>query len=415
MTELTADVERLNFLQLHSEDRQRLVEFRPHVEKALPEIIEAFYSHVTSYPTLAKKFEKPGILDHAKQAQSRHWLDGVFAGDFGTDYLESASRIGKTHERIGLEPRWYMGGYCLVLNHLCRLIVKAYPDDREKIALMREAVNKAVFLDMDLAISVYFSAMQERAAQAMNNHADRFDVEVKSIVDQVTTAATDMRETATNMSAAAEETDVQAGAVASAADQLNQSIEEIGRQADNGASITSEAVERARHSNERVATLAESSDKIGDVVKLINDIASQTNLLALNATIEAARAGEAGKGFAVVANEVKTLASQTAKATDEISQQISSIQNETKAAVSSIGEIAESVDKMSEIASAISAAIEEQQAATQEVSSNISGVQGASSQTGIAAKDTMESASTLLSQAEELSRKVDTFLQEIRS
>lgn len=414
MTGMTVDIERLNFLQLTSEDRQLLVELRPHLEAALPEIIEAFYAHVTSYPELAKKFDKPGLLDHAKQAQSRHWLDGIFSGKFDSDYMESATRIGKTHERIGLEPRWYLGGYCLVLNRLCRLIVEAFPDDRPKIGRLREAVNKAVFLDMDLAISVYFDAIQERTAQSLNHHADRFEGDVKSIVEVVKSAAAEMRDTSTNMSAAAEETDAQAGAVASATEQLNASIEEIGRQAHNGSSISTEAVDRARESNKRVGALATSSEKIGDVVKLISDIASQTNLLALNATIEAARAGEAGKGFAVVASEVKTLASQTAKATEEISQQVTAIQNDTQSAVSSISAITDSVESMSEIAAAISAAIEEQQTATQEVTGNISGVQNASSQTGVAAKATMDAASKLLSQAEELSQKVDGFLEEIR-
>ncbi|WP_259780902.1 globin-coupled sensor protein [Aestuariispira ectoiniformans] len=415
MSEMELNMERLNFLQLNTDDRQRLTELRPHVEAALPNIIEAFYSHVTSYPELAKKFDKPGILEHAKEAQARHWLDGIFGGRFDGDYMESADRIGKTHERIGLEPRWYMGGYCLVLNRLSRLIADVYSGDREKTDDMLDAVHKAIFLDMDIAISVYFQAMQDRAAETLNGHANRFESDVGSIVGIVKTAASELRETSASMSAAAEEADAQASAVAAAADQLNQSIEEIGRQALNGSTITSQAVERARQSNERVGTLADSSEKIGDVVKLINDIANQTNLLALNATIEAARAGEAGKGFAVVASEVKTLASQTAKATDEITQQIAKIQNETKSAVSSIGEIAESVDSMSEIADAISAAIEEQHAATQEVSSNISGVRDASAQTGLAAKETMTAASDLLDQANELSDKVDGFLEEIRT
>lgn len=245
--------------------------------------------------------------------------------------------------------------------------------------------------------------------------ANDFELNVKSVVDGVSAAATEMQATSETMAAGAEETNVQANTVAAASEQLAKSINEISEQVVRASEISGSAVERARETNQQVQGLAEAATKIGDVVKLINDIASQTNLLALNATIEAARAGEAGKGFAVVANEVKSLANQTAKATDEISSQIKSIQSATNGAVGAIGSIAEVIEQISDISTAISAAVEEQGAATQEVTSNITGVSQASSETGHAASETLSAAGELSRQAENLSATVDNFLDEVRA
>ena len=159
--------------------------------------------------------------------------------------------------------------------------------------------------------------------------------------------------------------------VASATEEMTTSVNEISRQVQESARIAREAVDQARKTNDRVGELSQAAGRIGAVVELINTIAGQTNLLALNATIEAARAGDAGRGFAVVASEVKALAQQTAKATDEIGQQITGIQAATHDSVSAIKEISDTIGRMSEIASTIASAVEEQGAATQEISRNV--------------------------------------------
>jgi methyl-accepting chemotaxis protein len=212
-----------------------------------------------------------------------------------------------------------------------------------------------------------------------------FDAEITKFLGQVGTAIEDLQGNAATLSstsetansrsasvaAAAEEASTNVQTVASAAEQLNASIVEISQQVTQSSSISSNAMNEARSTNEQVQSLALAANKIGEVVELINDIASQTNLLALNATIEAARAGDAGKGFAVVASEVGNLASQTAKATEEIAAQIGGIQTSTNESVTAIEGITKTIEDINEIATTIASAVEEQAASTQEIARNV--------------------------------------------
>ena len=290
-------------------------------------------------------------------------------------------------------------------------------------------------------------AQKERAArerrQAMLDLAAKFESSVGSIVEGVSAAATELQSTAQAMTAAAEDTTRQSTTVAaaseqatqnvqtvaSAAEELSASIREISQQVTQASSMINDGVQQATLSSDQVRGLTAAAEKIGDVVKIISDIASQTNLLALNATIEAARAGEAGKGFAVVASEVKALANQTARATGEIGAQIKAIQSATQDSARSIQSIAETIGKVSEVATAIASAVEEQGAATQEisrnviqaaqgtqeVSGNISGVSQAAQQTGAAATQVLASAGELSQNGEILKAQGQSFLQEVRA
>jgi methyl-accepting chemotaxis protein len=273
--------------------------------------------------------------------------------------------------------------------------------------------------------------------------ADRFERQVKDVVDGVSSSATEMQVTAQQMSSTAEETSRQSASVATASDQatanvetvaataeeLSASISEIGRQVMQSAKIAQNAVDETATTNESVKGLAEAAAKIGEVVDLINDIAGQTNLLALNATIEAARAGEAGKGFAVVAQEVKNLANQTAKATEEISSQIGAVQEETNDAVGAIEKIRGIIGEVNDIATTISSAVEEQGVSTQEiarnvqqaakgtqdVNANIENVNKAAGETGSAADQVLGAAREMARQAEGMRGEVERFLGEVRA
>ncbi len=282
----------------------------------------------------------------------------------------------------------------------------------------------------------------QRAAE-MAQVAETFEMSVMGIVNEVASQASSMQETARSMKTRAEGAGQRTSAVASAselasdgvqsaarsAEELSSSIHEIASQVTHAADASNTAVSEARRIRTEVEGLSAASERIGQVVDLINEIAQQTNLLALNATIEAARAGDAGKGFAVVASEVKSLASQSAKATEEIAGQVSTIQNQTERSVVAIQSIAGTIEKMNEVSTAIAAAIEEQQAATgeisrnvkgaangsQEVSSNISEVASDLDQTGAAATDVVGFAESLATQSKSLTQEVSRFLESIRA
>jgi len=283
---------------------------------------------------------------------------------------------------------------------------------------------------------------REDRARAMELLTTDFDHSVSGALNVVSDAAEEMDATAQAMATNAELTDRQATAVAAAAEdasssvatvataaeELSASISEIARQVTQSSQASQLASDEARHTNAIVQGLAESSAKIGDVVNLINDIAGQTNLLALNATIEAARAGEAGKGFAVVAGEVKALATQTGRATEEISAQINAVQSATRNAVGAIATIVGRIEDINHIASAIAAAVEEQSAATAEiarnielaamgtrqVSENVGGVSSTAAETGSAAGQVLSAAHSLARQATKLKSEVGSFLNSVR-
>lgn len=303
---------RLQFLQIDDETRALLREFRGVLERHIDDVLEAFYGYLRQNAGMASMFKSDASMRHARDQQRNHWLSNVFSGDFNSEYFRQVVTIGRVHEQVGLEPRWYIGAYAFTINKLTQLVFAHYRKKPDRACAIIQAVNKAVYLDMDISISVYIETARKTAAQTLNEHASRFENEVHSMVEIVAAAATELQSTSQNMAETAERTSSQSEVVASAADQaagnvqtvaaaaeeLHASISEISRQVSEGNRISSEAVEEAERTNQMVNGLAAAAGKIGEVVKLINDIASQTNLLALNATIEAARAGDAGKGFA---------------------------------------------------------------------------------------------------------------------
>ncbi|NBC34862.1 MAG: HAMP domain-containing protein [Alphaproteobacteria bacterium] len=321
-------------------------------------------------------------------------------------------------------------------------------DRSDEIGAMAGSVQ--VFKDNAIEVkrlSAERAAERQRAAEErradMHKLAGGFESSVGRIVESISSSATEMQATAASMSSIAEETSSQATTVASAAeqasgnvhtvasaaDQLSTSIHEIGGQVHQSTSMAAEAVEQSDGARERMQTLAGAAQKIGEVIKLINDIAEQTNLLALNATIEAARAGDAGKGFAVVAQEVKALANQTSKATDDISRQIADVQAATRDSVASIEGVGETIRRINEVAASIASSVEEQTAATQEiarnvqeasagtgqVSSAITNVTEAAGEAGAAAGQVLSAAESLSRQSQELQTEVRKFLDEVRS
>lgn len=318
---------------------------------------------------------------------------------------------------------------------------------RDEIGSMARAMQ--IFKDALIAkkqadeAAVLEADAKMRRAQVLDGLTKRFENNISSLTHGLSSAAAEMEANARTMTETAEQTTSQSVGVASAAEQtsanvqtvavateeLSSSIREIAEQVAKSSSIAGRAAEEAKRTDATVQALATGAQKIGDVVALINNIAGQTNLLALNATIEAARAGEAGRGFAVVATEVKELASQTAKATEEIASQIGAIQEQTKHAVAAIQTIGSTIGEMNAIAAGVAAAMEEQGAATSEIARNVQqaaqgtqlvtgsilDVKHGAGETGSAATQVLGAAQELARHSDDLGREVNSFLSGVKA
>jgi methyl-accepting chemotaxis protein len=463
--------DRLAFIGVDDAMRAALREAQPLVARVLPGILDQFYARITATPEAKKYFGGEMTMRHAREMQIQHWTS-IVSGRFDDAYIKSVTRIGETHHRLGIEPRWYIGGYGFILAGLLRAVETEIPEGvfngkavREKKAALAGAITRAAMLDMDYAISVYIASAEAARAEAdgraeterkaadqrvaterqatMNRLADDFEKAVGAIVGKVSSASSELEASARGMTRIADATqnlsakvatssgEAQSNveSVAGATEELAASVREISRQVQDSNRIAGEAVEQAHKTDARIGELSKAAGRIGDVLKLITAIAEQTNLLALNATIEAARAGEAGKGFAIVAQEVKALAGQTARATEEIASQISDMQMATADSVSAIVEIGGTIRKISDITGAIAAAVEEQGAATAEIARNVQAaahgtgevvknigeVSRGAGETGTASAQMLGAARSLAQESATLESEVGRFLGGVRA
>jgi methyl-accepting chemotaxis protein len=429
---------------------------------------EAFKKSVSIDKTLFKlinediREEAESIMkdaEHAKKvatAEEEEIAHDTHAVIINSETLSIALSIGGI--ALGLAIAWFIGsGLASPVMAMTSAMGRLAQGDKtimvpalgrkDEIGRMADAVEvfkqNAIEMDRLAAEQKAEQAKQIERAEKMEAAVAEFDKAIGDVVAVVASAASEMQGTAQSLSATAEQTTQQANAVSAASEQMTQNVQtvssateelsssigEIGHQVSESTTIVGEAVTQAADTNAKVKALSEAANRIGDVVTLITEIAEQTNLLALNATIEAARAGEAGKGFAVVASEVKNLASQTAKATEEIGAQVRAIQESTVSSAASIEQITLTINRVSEISTAIASAVEEQGAATQEisrnvqqaaagtaeVSSNIAGVTQASQQTSAGSTEVLNVASELAQNGERLKFEVDGFLRTVRS
>lgn len=440
--------DRIAFLEVDDSSRAALREYLPALQQALPEFLEAFYGAVKSWPELRGMFQDESRMDYAKNAQAQHWLR-LFRADFDQEYVDSVSKIGLVHSKIGLEPKWYLGAYGFVLNRMYAHAVRQYssrfaPEKAQaKVSQLMRALNQCVMIDMDMAISIYLDENKKSYDEKLSSMAHNFESSVGAIVDSVSAAAAELQASAESLAAMSEQTSASASKVSAASEEASSNIStvssateemtaSISHVADMASKSSSAAEHASRESEKSEGTMRElqgTIEKINAVTELITDIAEQTNLLALNATIEAARAGDAGKGFAVVASEVKSLASETGKATEDIRAQVSEIIDKSQQTSESImvvkgvidesrnvsNETAESIDQQKKAITEISTSVSQTSEGTSEIARNIDQISKGASGVNDAAAGILDASRDLAKQSDVLKQEVGRFIDELKS
>ncbi|MGU3540392.1 methyl-accepting chemotaxis protein [Methylobacterium sp. A54F] len=356
----------------------------------LPQLLMELHVQFAAWPEIQRTLMLPAV----HEARVAHWIRAA-SGDVGADFEASAERLATAFSQNGVPA------YAVAICHftVARAIMKELGLDQplgtdlgshlklKQIAdgqTLAAVINRIAWFDLELLMETY-TWVEAEAKQRTHAQLEAFQAKVQAIVEAVTAGAGTVSSRAEQTVSATQETSHLAltatGAsqdashnvegVAAATEELSASLSEVSQQVARAAEIAQAANHAAQQTDATVQGLAGSAGRIGDVVALISNIASQTNLLALNATIEAARAGEAGRGFAVVAAEVKGLAGQTAKATDEITAQVSAMQTATSNAVAAIGQIAGMIGEMDRVAATMASAVDQQRAATQEIAGNV--------------------------------------------
>ncbi|QRM56023.1 globin-coupled sensor protein [Sinorhizobium sp. BG8] len=473
---------RLEYIGLDAAARGELRSLKPFIERELPAALDTFYGIVRATPEVSHLFSSNDHMARAKNAQLGHWAN-ISAGNFSADYVAKILSIGRIHERIGLEPRWYIGGYALIIEHfLTKALAEMWPKGglfakkevtAEMAASKLNALIKAVFLDMDLSISVYMNASDATKQQAVQAEviaeerkrvSDSFGAALQRIAagdltaqiegdlpdayltlrDNFNHAVAALSQTIGSISTGAGAIHLSAQEIASASDNLAKrterqaanleetaaAVEEVtttvrqtAQSAKEADALVTAARENAERSGEVVSEamsamqeIQQSSASIANIIDVIDEIAFQTNLLALNAGIEAARAGEAGRGFAVVASEVRALAQRCADAAKDIQNLIAKSHGQVEDGVRSVNEVADSlrlivtqVVEVSSVFSAIRASTAEQATGLQAVNTAVNAMDQITQQNAAMVEQANAASQALTQEAASIATQLSAF------
>ena len=478
--------ERIQFLGVDERNRENLRALKSLMERELPKGLDSFYDKIKRTPETSKFFSSDAHMTSAKAAQIQHW-QSILNGSFDENYGRHAEKIGKVHAQIGLEPKWYIGGYALILEHLIGCIVKEHCQsdsggflsrsknqiDPEKLSSVLASLIKAVFLDMDIAISVYGNdteaserrrAMNEAIESERNLVVETFGTALSRIaakdlryriqddlpdvyeslkhdfnnaVEELEGTVELIGQSAVNMAAGSNEINSAAGDLAKGAEAQAASVGETASAVEQITSSVKTSTERAeevgklvshtRQSAEESGTIVnravtamdkieKSSAEIANIIGVIDEIAFQTNLLALNAGVEAARAGDAGKGFAVVAQEVRELAQRSANAAKDIKNLITASGNEVNAGVSLVNETGQALEKIvtevQEVAEHVTAIVEsarEQSVGLSQVNVSVGSIDQGTQKIAAMAEETTAATHSLTEEVSKINEMLGAF------